>query len=331
MAVNLDKTHVFITYAHEDEIYRNRLVDHLKFMERQGEISSWYDRLIDPGTNWTDEINQNLESSDIILALVSASFFASDYCYEKELQIALERHKYGRSILIPIIIRPCDWNDSPLGKIQALPTDATPVNTWPNEDSAWTIIVQGIKKASEFLKEQKQKFRGTVPDQFTTFFSERDNLLYLDDSEVTRNIKRLEKKDPYLWEKLSKYRIVASKYVKFYERNLYDLYSLMYSRGKVIFPLIFNLLFHRLSLLMESMLSEEFEYLEYVRDLGAKPSFFGLPESSIVEDLQASLEKITYDFVKGFNELSKYTKEELIENLRVIGEKVTGEDFEEVG
>jgi hypothetical protein len=330
MLMNLSKIHVFITYAHEDEVYRNRLIEHLKFLERQGEITSWYDRLIKPGTSWSGEINHNLEISDIILALISASFFASDYCYEKELQMALERHKYGRSILIPIIVRPCDWTDSPLGKIQALPTDAIPVNTWPNEDAAWTIIVQGIKKATGILKEQKQKFRETIPDQFRNFVSERDSLLCMEDSEVTRNIKRLEKKEPYLWKELSKYRIVANKYVKFYERILYDLYDMKYSHGAIMFPLILNLLFHRLSLLMDSMLSEELFHLDIIRDLGAKPSYFGLPESKDIENLQSSLKEITTDFIRGFNKLSKYTEKEILENLRSIGEKETGDEFEEI-
>jgi internalin A len=50
-----------------------------------------------------------LERADIILLLVSADFIASDYCYEKELTSALERHEKGAARVIPIIVRDVHW------------------------------------------------------------------------------------------------------------------------------------------------------------------------------------------------------------------------------
>jgi hypothetical protein len=62
--------------------------------------------------------------SDIIIFLVSSSFISSDYCYGIEMKKALELHNSGNSIVVPLIIRPCDWTSAEFGSIQGLPKDA---------------------------------------------------------------------------------------------------------------------------------------------------------------------------------------------------------------
>src|SRR5690606_22895167 len=84
---------LFISYSHKDEPYKESLEEHLASLKRRGKISSWSDRRLVPGTNWKAEIDRNIESADIILLLISPSFIASGYCYEKELAIALVRHE----------------------------------------------------------------------------------------------------------------------------------------------------------------------------------------------------------------------------------------------
>jgi Zn-dependent metalloprotease len=45
------------------------------------------------------------------------------------------------------VIRPAEWQASPLGELQALPKNAKPVTLWANQDSAWLDIANGIRKA----------------------------------------------------------------------------------------------------------------------------------------------------------------------------------------
>src|SRR5450755_1868969 len=112
---------IFCCYAHEDEQLLMKLKAHLKPQQRQGLIHIWYDRDISAGTEWGHEIEEQLNSAHIILLLVSSDFMASDYCYTKEMQQALDLHKRGEARAIPIILRPTDWQETPLGKLQALP------------------------------------------------------------------------------------------------------------------------------------------------------------------------------------------------------------------
>lgn len=64
---------LFFSYSHKDERFRNELGNHLKILERLGLIASWYDRLIRPGQDWADVIDENLKRADLILLLVSAA------------------------------------------------------------------------------------------------------------------------------------------------------------------------------------------------------------------------------------------------------------------
>jgi TIR domain/Trypsin-like peptidase domain len=136
---------VFVSYSHKDERYRNGLDVALASLRHNGEISFWYDGKILPGQEWGREIDKNLENANIILLLVSFDFIASDYAYG-EMKRALERHKSGSATVVPIIIRDCDWQNSPIRVLQALPKEGRPVKSWSNRDKAWLDVTQGLRR-----------------------------------------------------------------------------------------------------------------------------------------------------------------------------------------
>ena len=138
--------HAFVSYSHEDHRYRQRLDVSLTQLRRNGLVSFWYDRRILPGQDWDVEIDKHLENADIVLVLASPDFLASEYAYGREMLRALERHESGEAIVVPIIVRPCDWHHSPLAALQALPSTGRPVSTWPNRDQAWLDVVEGLRR-----------------------------------------------------------------------------------------------------------------------------------------------------------------------------------------
>ncbi|MBV5329683.1 MAG: toll/interleukin-1 receptor domain-containing protein [Chlorobium sp.] len=137
---------IFYSYSHKDEYYRNKLETHLKILERTGVIDQWHDRNIEAGDDWKTALDENLERADIILLLVSSDFIASDYCWEKEMNRALERYQTGEATVIPVIIRDVNWKSAPFAAFQALPKDAKAVKMWPDEDSAWKNVSEGIEQ-----------------------------------------------------------------------------------------------------------------------------------------------------------------------------------------
>lgn len=142
---------VFFSYSHKDDRYRQELQVHLTALQRQmrGDKLLWDDRKILPGRNWQEEIEDKLDSADIVILLVSPHFIASDYCYTLEMERALERHTSGMVHVVPVIVRPCDWKHTPLGALQALPEDGHPITTARNRDSAWNEVVEGIRRLIE--------------------------------------------------------------------------------------------------------------------------------------------------------------------------------------
>ena len=136
----------FVSYSHKDERYRQRLDISLKQLQRDKLISVWHDRTILPGQEWDREIDENLENADIVLLLVSPDFLASDYAYSREMLRAVERHESRSATVVPIILRPSDWQSSPLGSLEALPSKGHPVTLWPNRDKAWLDVAQGLRR-----------------------------------------------------------------------------------------------------------------------------------------------------------------------------------------
>lgn len=156
---------VFFSYSHRDEKYRDKLATHLSMLQNQGVIESWHDRNINAGEEWAEAIDDNLNTADIILLLISADFLASRYCYEIEMKQAMARHESGEAKVIPIILRPVDWSGAPFGKLQAFPKNAKPVTKWSPQDEAFTNIAQGIRQAATQMAEVLQSKK---PTQTTT-------------------------------------------------------------------------------------------------------------------------------------------------------------------
>jgi hypothetical protein len=64
---------------------------------------------------------------------------------------ALERHDHRESLVIPVILRPVVWDNSPLAKLQVLSKDGKPVPEWANQDAAFVNIPEGIHEAVDDL------------------------------------------------------------------------------------------------------------------------------------------------------------------------------------
>jgi O-acetyl-ADP-ribose deacetylase (regulator of RNase III) len=138
---------IFVSYAHEDDGFRSKLYNHLGGLRYGGYIKDWYDSKIVPGQEWAPEIIRRLDEAHIILLLVTSSFLGSDFIGRVELTRALERHRLGEAIVIPVILKPADWQSTDLAGLQALPKDGKAVSTWSDDDAAYVDIAHGLRRA----------------------------------------------------------------------------------------------------------------------------------------------------------------------------------------
>lgn len=140
-------TTLFFSYSHTDESLRDELEKRLTILKRQGLIDTWHDRKIIAGDDLDHTIDGKLEEADVILLLISPDFLASNYCYDVEFQRALERHKEGSARAIAVILRPCEWKETPVAKFLVTPKDGKPITKWPDLDDAMLDVAQAIRRA----------------------------------------------------------------------------------------------------------------------------------------------------------------------------------------
>src|SRR5436309_1815128 len=173
---------VFISYSHQDQALRQKLDNHLANLKRQKIITSWYDGDIKPGEDLQPQIIEHLNKAQIILLLVSADFMASDFCYSIELKEAIARHDANQARVIPILLRPTDWQGAPFSKLKMLPTDAKAVTRWPTLDDAFVDVLKGIRAAIDDLTRKEHSShpsptKRNIPFERNPLFTGREEIL----------------------------------------------------------------------------------------------------------------------------------------------------------
>jgi len=184
---------IFCSYSHKDEELKNELENHLSIFKRIGLIEIWTDRKILPGEHWQKRINEEIEIADLILLLVSSDFIASDYCFDIEIEKAVRQHKDGESIVVPIIIRDCDWEGAPFEHIQGLPTDMKPIVSkhWYSKDEGFRNVTSNLKKTiKEIIREKNNKQLNEFERLPNTVESYREFISKYGEGELVNKAKR---------------------------------------------------------------------------------------------------------------------------------------------
>jgi hypothetical protein len=108
-----------------------------------------------PGDDRAQVINDRLNSADIILLLISADSISDHTCYDIEINRAMERHQAGEASVIPILLRPVDWQGAPFSQLPVLPKNQQPVTSWSDRDAAFQEIAEGIRAVAIELRRAK--------------------------------------------------------------------------------------------------------------------------------------------------------------------------------
>jgi hypothetical protein len=154
---------LFYSYSSKDEAFRVQLEAHLSLLKREGFLETWSFRDIDAGDDWVTRINDQLARADVVLLLISANFLASSYCMDVEMRRSVQRADAGETILIPIVIKPCDWKSAPFARFQVLPEGAKPISLWRPRDLAWASVTSDIRAAiARHANKNRDAFHATL-------------------------------------------------------------------------------------------------------------------------------------------------------------------------
>ena len=87
----VDENTIFISYAHVDKKWMEKLTPYLKALQNLGiNIDPWDDRRIETGDKWRDEISNNLKYAKAAILFISVNFLASEFIAKNELPPILE-------------------------------------------------------------------------------------------------------------------------------------------------------------------------------------------------------------------------------------------------
>ncbi len=144
---------IFIIYAREDKEEKKTLLNFLSPMVEPYNLTIWHDDYIQPGQEWKPHIESRLNITDIFILLVSVNFLNSKFIKQVEFKYALDRHRENKSVVIPVIIKYCLWDDPlpydnysfSLAQLQVLPTEGKPIVEWRSTDEAYSNIARGIR------------------------------------------------------------------------------------------------------------------------------------------------------------------------------------------
>ena len=147
----MNKPTIFISYSHNDEIWKDRLRPHLQALELEGRLTIWDDRRIDAGATWYPEISEAIQRARVAVCLISADYLASSFCVKEEIPVFLERREKEGVVILPVLVRPCFWEKTEwLKEIQMLPRDGKSVAADFKED--WdTVFAALAERISDVL------------------------------------------------------------------------------------------------------------------------------------------------------------------------------------
>lgn len=137
--------HVYVAYSHADQKFFEQLQEHITAHRRAGLFDGFDHWKVSAVDRPTGTISESLEKADVMLLLISATFLASPYTFGAELARALEMHESGQIALLPVVVRPCDWDIAPFGGLRALPEGGGAVVSWNHAEEAWASVARSLR------------------------------------------------------------------------------------------------------------------------------------------------------------------------------------------
>lgn len=99
---------VFISYAHENEKFKEGILTVLKPLKDSG-INIWESTSLHPGSTIDEEIKGKINKADAAIILVSKASLNSDYIKNIELPLLINRRQQHGLQIFPILVDNCVW------------------------------------------------------------------------------------------------------------------------------------------------------------------------------------------------------------------------------
>ena len=136
-------TRMFIAHAPEDHAHATVLSRALAVWVQRGTLQLWTQDHMTPGAAAAATLQARFAASNVVVFLLSTDALASPV-QNALVRLALARREAGTARVIPVLVRPCEWGQSELGSLSALPRNTLPVTEWPSPDAGWHSVTSGL-------------------------------------------------------------------------------------------------------------------------------------------------------------------------------------------
>lgn len=145
----IKKKKLFVCYAEEDADFTNNLKKQMAALERRGMIEWRSANTTELGNGIDAQMEDFIQTSDIVLLMVSPDFLASEDIWISQIEPIMLRFNASQCAVIPILLRNCPFRDTVFGGLQFLPRNGKPVKTWTDQDEALLAVQTEVKKVVE--------------------------------------------------------------------------------------------------------------------------------------------------------------------------------------
>ena len=152
---------VFVSYAHEDEKWRDRLRVFLTPYEKQGKFKIWADSHIPVGSRWRREIDAALAGTRVGVVLVTQDLVASDFIVDVELPALLAAVESADVVIVVVPVSAATHELLGLGEYQWARSPSKPLDRLdkPRRNEALVRITKVIVAAAG---DDEERGRGHV-------------------------------------------------------------------------------------------------------------------------------------------------------------------------
>lgn len=138
---------IFISYSEKDLLHRQNIEKQLKAWVRSQKIAIWHREMLNVAEEIAPRIAEELANAEIMMVLLSADYLADDTLYQQELAPILQKEN---KILVPIMVRPCVWQDTLPQDVVVLPSLEKAISQYDeDEDAAWLQVVNALREVVE--------------------------------------------------------------------------------------------------------------------------------------------------------------------------------------
>ena len=131
---------VFISYAHDDREWLDKIQVHLKPHVRYGQLRVWADSEISAGTRWQPEIQNALEATKVAVLMVTPAFLASDFIADEELAYFLDASRNEGLKILWVPVSSSSWQATPIQQFQAAHDPDKPLDELDDADARRALV-----------------------------------------------------------------------------------------------------------------------------------------------------------------------------------------------